>query len=194
MAATLKEYFDFGGTDGTPGTNQEVDALGPPRLKFKTADDATIDNNNPIPVPDAGTNYSYWKQIYLKCTVAPSSQIDNVKWYTDGGDFGTGITVKAGTETPTRNSGANATYEVATGTPGSTGNEMVAAHAYLTGSSDAFAYTSGSPKSISISEAGSLINAINETTNYLILQAEVGTTASAGSPSNETVTWKWDEI
>ena len=101
MAATLKEYFDFGGTDANPGTNQEVDTLGPPRLKFKTADDATIDNNNPISVPDAGTNYSYWKQIYLKCTVAPSTQIDNVKWYTDGGGFGTGITIKAGTETST---------------------------------------------------------------------------------------------
>lgn len=194
MAATLKEYFDFGGSDTAPGTNQEVDALGPPRLKFKTADDATIDNINPIPVPAAGTNYSYWKQIYLKCTVAPSSQIDNVKWYTDGGGFGTGITIKAGTETPTKNSGSNAGYEVATGTPGSTGNEMVAAHAGLTGSSDAFGYTLGSPKTISISEAGAIINAINETTNYLILQAEVGITASAASPPNEIVTWKWDEI
>ena len=194
MAATLKEYFDFGGTDGTPGTNQEVDALGPPRLKFKTNDNATIDNIDPIPVPAAGTNYSYWKQIYLKCTVAPSTQIDNVKWYTDGGGFGTGITIKAGTETPTKNSGSDAGYEVATGTPGSTGNEMVAAHAGLTGSADAFGFTSGSPKSVSISEAGNIINAMNETTDYLILQAEVGTAAAAGTPSNETVTWQWDEI
>jgi hypothetical protein len=194
MTATLQVIFDNGGSDGNPANEDIVDALGPPRLKMKTADNSTIDNVNPIPKPAAGTNYSFWKQVYLKCSVAPSSQCDNFKWYTDGSGFGTGIALKIGTQTPTKNSGSDAGYEVATGTIGETGDEMVAAHAGLSGSADAFGFTTGAPKTVSCSEAGTKIDAIGETTNYIILQAEVGTTASAGTPSNETLTWKWDEI
>jgi hypothetical protein len=171
-----------------------VDALGPPRLKFKTADNATVNNVNPIPKPVVGTNYSFWKQVYLKCSVAPSSQCDNFKWYTDGGGFGEDIALKMGTQHPVKTSISNAGYEVATGTIGESGDEMVAAHAGLTGSLDAFGYTSAAPKSVTCGEEGGLIDAIGETTNYIVLQAEVGPTASAGTPSNETVTWKWDEI
>lgn len=194
MAADMSVYFDFGGSDGSPGTEQDTDALGPPRLRFKTADDATIDLNNPIPIPAAGTKYSYWKQIYLLCTVAPDTQVDNVKLYTDGTGFGTGISVKVGDEMPVKTLASDAGYEVATGTPGDTGDEMVAAHADLSGSTDLFSYTSGSPKSITIGEAGAIINAQNETTNYVVLQMEVISTAAPGTLSNETITWRYDEI
>jgi hypothetical protein len=194
MTATLQELFDNGGSNGNPANETVVDALGPPRLKMKTADNATIDTVNPIPKPAAGTNYSFWKQVYLKCSVAPSSQCDNFKWYTDGSGFGTGIALNIGTETPTKNHGSNAGYEVATGTTGETGDEMVAAHAGLSGSSDAFGFTAGAPKTVSCSELGSCINAINETTDYIILQAEVGVSASGGTPNYETVTWQYDEI
>lgn len=186
--------FDFGGVNTAPGTQQNVDVLGPPNIRFKTGDDATIDINNPIPIPASGTIYSYWKQIYMKCTTAPSIQVNNVKFYTDGVGFGTGITVKVGNQTPTKNSGSNAGYEVATGTPGDTGDEMVGAHAGLSGSTDAFTFTSASPKTLSISETGSLINAIGEMTDYLILQMEVGSTASPGDKANETWTIRYDEI
>jgi hypothetical protein len=71
---------------------------------------------------------------------------------------------------------------------------MVAGHAGLSASSDLFGYTSAAPKSVTCGEAGNIINAIGETTNYILLQAEVINTASAGTPSNETFTWKWDEI
>jgi hypothetical protein len=71
---------------------------------------------------------------------------------------------------------------------------MVAAHAGLSSSSDAFGYTSAAPKSVSCSEAGDIMDAQNETTDYIILQAEVIQTASAGTPSNETLSWMWDEI
>ena len=194
MVADLSVYFDFGGSDGTPGTKQDTDGLGPPNVRFKTADDGTIDNNDPIPIPTAGTKYSYWKQLYLKCDVAPNTQINNVKVYTDGGGFGTGISIKSGNETPTKTSLSDAGYEVATGTPGDTGDEMVAAHAGLTGSTDFFTYTVGSPKSISISEAGNIIDAIGQTTDYLILQMEVITTASPGDLTDEEITYRYDEI
>jgi hypothetical protein len=161
---------------------------------MKTADNATVDNVNPIPKPASGLNYSFWKQIYLKCSVAPSSLCNNFRWYTDGGGFGTGIALKAGTQFPVKTSVSDAGYEVATGTIGESGNEMVAAHAGLTGSLDAFGYTSAAPHTVTCGEASSQIDAPGETTNYLCLQAEVGPTAGAGTPSSETVTWKWDEI
>lgn len=194
MAAVMDVYFDFGGTDGAPGTEQDTDALGPPRMRFKTADDATIDTNNPIPIPAAGTKYSYWKQIYLYCGTAPSTKVDNVKLYSDGGGFGTGIALKVGAQFPVKTNALNTGYEVATGTPGDTGDEMVAAHAGLTSSVDMFTKTSGSPLAVTINEAGSIIDAIGETTNYVCLQMEVGTTASPGDLTDETLTFQYDEV
>ncbi len=194
MAATMSIRFDFGGTDTAPGTEQDVDALGPPRIRFKTADDATIDTANPIPVPGAGTAYSYWKQMYLYCDNPDGNSIDNVKFFSDGTiSWGTGVTLMVGDETPTKNSGSDAGYEVATGTPGTTGDEMVAAHAGLTGSTDAAGLTSGSPLTVSISEAGSVINLAAETSDYVILQTNVATTAGAGLTNTETLTFQYDE-
>ena len=194
MAGTLQECFDNGGSNANPANETVVDSLGPPRLKMKTADSSVIDNGNPIPKPETGTKYSFWKQVYLKCSVAPATQMDNFKWYSDGGGFGTGITLSVGNQFPTKTKSSNAGYVVATGTIGENGDEMVATHGGLTSSSDAFTKTSTSPLLVSCGEAGNLINAVGECTNYIVLQAEVLSTASAGTPSNETVTWMWDEI
>ena len=193
MAAVFNVYFDFGGSDNSPGTEQNTDGLGPPNVRLKTADDATIDANNPIPIPAAGTNYSYWKQMYMKCATAPDTQVDNIKFYTDGSGFGTGITTNIGDELPVKNSGADTGYDVATGTGGTTGDVMTD-HTDITAVTDAFTYTSGSSKTISISEAGNIIDSIGETTNYIVLQMAIGTTASSGDKSNETFTFQYDEI
>jgi len=193
MAAVFNVNYDFGGTDNTPGTEQNTDGLGPPNVRFKTADDATIDTNSPIPIPAAGTNYSFWKQIYLYCATAPDTQVDNVKFYTDGGAFGTGIVTNIGDELPVKSSTADTGYDVATGTIGTTGDVMTD-HTDITAVTDAFSFTSGSPKSITTSEAGSVIDAIGETTNYIVLQMAVGTTASPGDLANETFTYQYDEI
>jgi len=194
MAATMDVYFDFGGTDGAPGTNQDTDALGPPNIRFKTADDATIDTANPILVPSSGTRYSYWKQIYLYCADPDDNTIDNVRFYSDGAiGFGTGVTLMVGGQTPVKNSGADTGYEVATGTEGTTGDEMVAAHAGLTTSVSAATLTSVAPLTVSISEAGNVIDLAGETSNYVILQVNVTSTASAGLTSSETLTFQYDE-
>ena len=198
MAATMDVYFDFGGTDNTPGTNQDTDALGPPTIRFKTADDATIDTANPILVPSTGTRYSYWKQIYLYCADPDGNTIDNVKFYADGAVvFGTGVTLMVGDETPTKNSDSDDGYEVATGTEGTTGDEMVAAHAGLTGSTSAASLTSGSPLTVSISEdlddGNDVIDTAGQTSDYVILQVNVLSTASAGLTASETLTFQYDE-
>jgi hypothetical protein len=49
-------------------------------------------------------------------------------------------------------------------------------------------------ETLSISEAGNIINAIGEMTNYLIFQVEVGTTAAPGIKTTETWSVQYDEI
>lgn len=189
MVAAFSIYLDTGGSDNSPGTNTDIDALGPPTLRFKQADDPTIDANDPMPIPAAGTEYSRWKQIYLFCDTAPDTQVDNLRFFTDGGGFGTGITVNVGDEFPTHADGVETGYDV------SDTNEVMTNHTDITGSTDAFGHTSGSPLSgPSISESGNIINAQNETSNYLVLQMEVISTASPGDLANETFTIRYDEI
>lgn len=197
MVAAFSVYYDTAGTDATPGASTDVDALGPPTLRFKTEDNTTIDSVDPVPIPAAGTNYSYWKQIYLYCDTAPDTQVDNIKFYTDGTGFGTGITLNVGNEFPVHNNASNAGYEVAStgGTSGTTGIELTVGHAGVTGVTDAFTFTSGSPLSgPTISEDTSIINAIGESTNYLCLQLAVTSTATPGNKSDETLTFQYDEI
>jgi hypothetical protein len=194
MVATVAVFFDNGGTNGNPNAQTDTSSLGPPNLRFKTADNATIDNQNPIPIPTGSAVNSFWKQIYLKVTGGTFTQIDNVKFYTDGGGFGTGITTFVGNQLPVKNSGANTGYVVATGTVGTSGNAMVASHAGISAQTDAFTFTSGSPLSITISEAGGLMNATNETTNYLVCQMNVANNAGPGNLADETWTYQYDEI
>lgn len=194
MVATFNTVMDFGGADGAPGTNQNVDGLGPPMLRFKTADNATIDNLNPVPIPGAGTKYSFWKSLYLKCTAPPSVQVDNVRLYTTNDLWGAFVELYIGNEMPTKNSGSSAGYKVAVGVVGDSGTELVAGYTGITGKTEFHTYTSGAPKSISISEAGAVINAANETTNYCALQMDVLAGATPGNLADETYEWKYDEI
>jgi hypothetical protein len=192
VSATVAVFYDFGGTDGSPGTQQDITGLGPPNIRFKRADNATIDNQNPIPVPPSGTNYSRWKQLYLKVTGGTFTQIDNIRFYSDGTNYGTGITLKVGLQFPTNNSGAPGSgYEVAD----TDDQDMVNYHSQITSDADAFSYTVGSPLSgPSISESGSVIDAVNEMSNYIVFQLEVVNGASAGDLNDETLTLKYDEI
>jgi len=187
MTAAFNTMLDTGGTDNTPGNEDSIDALGPPNLRFKQADNKTIDTSDPMVVPAAGTEYSRWKQIYLKCTTAPDTQVDNVKFFTEG-DFGTGITVKVGDGVQVKSSGASTGYDV------SDANEVITNHTDVAAATDVFTYTTGSPRTVTISEAGSIINAIGETTDYLVLSMEVISTASPGDLANKTWTWRYDEI
>lgn len=195
MVGVVSIRFDNTGTDATPGLETDVDALGPPNIRWKTNDNATIDSADPVPIPSAGTTYSYLKQIYLYCDTAPDTSIDNLKFYTDGTGYGTGITLNVGDQFPVKNSASDAGYEVATGTPGSTGDEVTAAHAGVSSVTDAFSFTSGSPLSgPTISEDSSIINAIGETSNYLVFQLAVINTATPGNKTDETLTIQYDEI
>jgi len=189
MVAVFEVTLDTGGTVDNPALSTNTDPLGPPNVRYKRADNPTIDNINPNIIPSAGTTNSRWKSLFLKCTTAPDTQVNNVKIYTDGTGFGTGITVQVGNETPIKNNASSAGYD-----PADTDDDPLTNHVDITGITDFFTFTSGSPKTVSISEAGGLINAINETTNYVVTQMDIINTATPGDLANETITWEWDEI
>lgn len=195
MSATLKIYVDTGGSNGSPGTSTDTTALGPPNVRLKTADDPTIDLINPIPIPPSSTNYSFWKSLYVYCSVSPATQVNNLKIYTGGSDYGTGITTSVGNQFPTHNSGSSGGYVLAVGTTGTTGTELVAGYTGISSKTGLFTFTSGSPLSgPTISESGSVIDATGETSNYFVFQVGVGTTAASGVQTQATITVQWDEI
>lgn len=146
----------------------------------------TNETTNPIPIPGAGTNYSFWVVTRLECTVAPATSVNNLKWFTDGTDStGTGVGVKGNT--------ANV-YDQAGGTVGTTGTQLTVAN-YGNGTTDldgapvdVFTHTSGSPKSVTGSTS-----TVQEFGDFFVYQFEVGTTATAGATTSETITWQYDE-
>lgn len=163
MAATVQIGEKNGAgatfTDKTSGT-----------IRFKNADDATVDTNNPMVVPTSGTDYSYEKWLRFKVTGGTYTEITNVKAYMDGANgFGTGVALYAKAVT------SYATPAEASSTSGYT---------------NAFSYTSGSPLTLG---AGPYTST-GEKADHLVMMMTVADTASGGVLSGETLTIAYDEI
>lgn len=166
MAATVN-ITNHHGSAGATQTNVDGSSI-----RFKVADDSAVDANNPIPIPAAGTNYSYIKQLRWNATTTPANTINNLKFYTDGANgMGTGVGVVAKT---------NASYV----------NPLTQATTALSGVTDIFTYTSGSPLAVT----GSINNpSTGLFGDYVELQMSVANTASPGTTPSETTTWSYDE-
>lgn len=163
--------------------------------RMSTSDNASPGTANPIPIPAAGTNYSFWVATELNATAGPANGINNLKWYSDGTSFGTGLTC----------SGNQATsYVQATGTAGTTGTVLdtaVTASHYNAGGTttspltaspvDVTTLTSGSPASIGGSTLGAA--GTGDFGNFFVYQLAVGTTATVGTMAARTFTWQYDE-
>lgn len=163
MAATVQILEKNGaggtGTDKTSGT-----------IRFKNADNATVDLVNPMVVPGAGTDYSYEKWLRFNVSGGSYSQITSIVAYSDGSNgLGTGVGLYAKAVT------TYATPAEATSTSGYT---------------DWFTYTSGSPLSLG---AGPYTST-GEKADHLVMICTVASTASGGLTSSETLTLAWDEI
>lgn len=150
--------------------------------RMSTSDVAAPGTSDPIPIPDAGTNYSYWVVTRLQATVAPSNGINNIKWYSDGTSFGTGLTCNGQTATA---------YVQATGTQGTTGLQLnTTNYATLTAAPvSVTTLTSGAPKSVT----GTLAATTGEFGDRFVYQLAVGTTATVGTMTARTFTWQFDE-
>lgn len=140
--------------------------------------------SNPIPIPAAGTNYSFWKSAYLNADTTPAGTIDTVKYYTDGANgYGTGVTEKVSTA-------PSLTYVQATGTSTS-GTQLSNANYSGSGTPvNTFTYTSGA----SLSVTGSISNpSTGKISDFWVEQLEVASTASPGVITAETKTITYNE-
>lgn len=163
MAATVQivEKNGAGGTqtDKTSGT-----------IRFKNADNSTVDTNDPLVKPTSGTDYSFEKWIRFNVSGGSYTQITNIEAYSDGSSgLGTGVGLFAKTVA------SYATPAEATAT---------------TGYTDFFTYTSGSALSLG---AGPFTST-GEKGDHLVMIMTVDNTASGGVTSSETLTIAWDEI
>lgn len=163
MAATVQivEKNGAGGTttDKTSGT-----------VRFKNADNPTVDLLNPMVKPASGSDFSFDKWLRMLVTGGTYSQITNVRAYMDGANgFGTGILLWA------KAVASYATPAEATATAGYT---------------NAFTFTSGSPLSLG---AGPF-SGTGEKGDHLVMMMEVQSTASGGLTPTETLSMGWDEI
>jgi hypothetical protein len=98
-------------TGTTPGTPSTITGINTRANSFDSH--TTADTTSPVQIPAAGSNYSFWVNTRLTCSVTPAGTINNLRWYSDGANnFGTGITLIGNEATA---------YTQATGTAGQTG-------------------------------------------------------------------------
>lgn len=76
MVATVKIHSYHG---STPVTN-DITGI---QVRFKRADNDTVDASNPLIITAGITTFSYRKHTRLAFLTAPSNQIENVKWLID---------------------------------------------------------------------------------------------------------------
>lgn len=168
MAATIQIHemsaLDAG-TNKTSGT-----------VRFKDADNATVDASNPLVLPSEGSVYSYTKKLRPYMEAPPSVNVQNLRWYTDGNNgFGTGVTVTV------KNLGVTwgANYKTA-----------------MSGGADLFGKTSGSPLDGDATDAGPFVPADDNSYigDLIELQMALASTGSQGATPTETLTLAYDEI
>jgi hypothetical protein len=152
--------------------------------RASTSDSASPGTSNPIPIPtDASTNYSFWVSTRLACTAISAGTVDNIRWYTDGTTFGTGITTNVGVATA---------YTTAAGTAGSSGIVLnTSNYPSLTGATvQAFTYVSTAALTVGGSASAVATGGFG---NFVVYQLAVTSAASGGTLAAETFTFKYDD-
>ncbi len=175
MAATVLIREKNGGgesaTDKTSGT-----------VRFKNADDATVDTSDRLIVPTSNTEYSYEKFLRLYMDVLPDVDITNCEFYMDGSKgWQAGVKLwgraVAAYTTPAVPTETNDPPEIPVGgTPAA--------------ATDAFTWTSGSPLDLG---AGPYDTDDADFGSYVDLVMEVETGSTPGQQATETATFAFDE-
>jgi hypothetical protein len=164
MAATviINEKNGAGATktDKTSGT-----------IRFKNADNAAVDLNNPMVKPPSGSDWSFEKWLQLEVTGGSYTQITDIVAYTDGtGSAWPGVYLWfAGRDafaTPVQPSALETDYV------------------------DAFNFTSGAPLSL----GSGPFTGTGDKGKHLVAVMEVLSTVVGGMLSGETLSFAWDEI
>lgn len=165
MVATVKISSYHG---AAAGTVTDVDST---TIRFKKADNDTVDANNRMPIPPSGTEYSYLKHLALRATTTPAVLIDTLRAYGDGG-LPTGVQMFL-----RDNAYIDPTAQV---------------DAAVAGWSNNYAgYTSAAKLALAGSLANPATGKIN--TNYAQMQMGIISTAAAGVMASETLTMEYLE-
>ena len=199
MVATVEIKQATGGSDGAPGA--ENPGAGDVDLRFHTEDQyAPTDDTKPVPIPTSGFKYSYWVHIYLKIVSGTFTKINNIRHYCDGSigwSLGTLGEVRRGNrDSDPQGAPMDTEYDLATGTSGDTGDEIEHAtngHGYYNGQT-----TKTADLESDIEATPATIDSTDHTTTgkckAVVLQVLVDDDATRGTKSDETFTFKYDEI
>lgn len=175
MAATVDIREFNGASPGTPTTKTSG------TIRFKDSDDANVDLVNPIVRPGSGSVWSYQKWLRLRIgATGPTGSITSPRAFSDGANgLGTGVTLEAGVA----GSGSSPYGYVQ---PVKTEDVTVAV-------TDFFTYDSGGPLAMDANTTPPYSGTNVDIADFLVLQAEVASTASPGLTPTETLTIAYDE-
>ena len=174
--------------------------------RMSTSDVIGPGTANPIPIPAASFNYSFWMSLFLTITAMNTATLlNNHKFYSDaaiGWTYGSGGALLVCAKTTGDDGLPGASYDEATGTVGTTGDhvdDVTNGHSYYkTGTSNfeaaatAEARTSGAPMTVDSGD-----HTIAEAFKGVVLQAKVDTAANGatrGAQGAETLTFSYDEV
>lgn len=176
MAATvtIESWHGAGAGSGTNISNGEV--------RFKLADNDTVDLNAPLRVPTADqvtaeipSTYSFRKYFKINVTATPDNSISNLKFFTDGNNLDAEV-VLLGDQTDTYQENVSAD---------STGDTT--AH-WL-----AVNWTKASPLVVNASTVISNPSTGYGTQDFVMIQAMVSSSATAGIKGAQVFSYRWDE-
>jgi hypothetical protein len=172
--AAVVEVHSYHGATGSPSTSNVKDT----EIRHKLADNDTVDLNNPVPIPAAGTKYGWRKHTRLFVASGIGSQIGNLRWFAGSapGDWSGGVSLLAGTTPSYRQ--------------GSASDETAA----IAGVADVDIYTSTSPLTVNASAAAITQNSSYGSQDYVNQQIGVASTATSGVKTARTCSYRFDEI
>lgn len=192
MAATYQVILYNGGSDGSPTKTVVTN------VRFHSSDSNASDNATPVLI-DSVARYSYWKSVCIRPS-GSFTQVDNIRHYTDGTigwTLGTAGELRRGNRDSGDHGTAEGSYELATGTSGTTGDTIedgTNGHTRYNGQStptaDMSNDTSGSPATIDTTA----ITSAGTDSKHIVMQVKTDTDGTQGVQSSETLTWKVDEI
>ena len=147
-------------------------------IRFKAANDQNVDANAPLVIPSSGQVYSYTKQVRAYMSVAPNTNVQNIRYYTNGSNgFGTGVDVQG------KNIGEAYSGQIITPMSGA-------------GQKSIFEWVSGAPCYANIVDVGpwtptELNHHIGDT---IQLQMVADSSAVSGTLSAQSLVMAYDEI
>jgi len=168
MVATVQ----IGEKNGPTGTPVFTDKTTTGTITFCNTDSTNPGSSSPLVIPTAGLEYSYEKWTRLKVTVAPSVNISNLRFYTDGTDPWVANSVNTYGK-------AVASYTAPALATSTAGYSQIFSN-----------YVVASPLSLGTGT----FTGTGEKGDHCVMMMTVGTAANPGQQAAETVTYAYDEI